>query len=335
MANWSDPGLNSNYATVLLPGLKDRDVDAATMCYNTATNPPTGMMKWVRANNKFQEYDGNNWNDKVLAVAGGGTGGANATDARTNLGIGSLGTQSSNNVSITGGSISGIGSFNTAGNISAGGTIQTSSAANDALKSGGGITLNDLVMYRSGANELNIAGNVTIAKPSAATMLVVQSPNGYQTTLRIYQTTIADWYVYLSPGNSSLRFSAGGTDRLIIDAAGNGNFYGSLTWGGGQVFANSNSVALSTHNHTGTYAPLSHTHNKADITDFSHTHTEYVPKSELAENTTSNDYPVVYSLGNNRMYHRRDLANDTLYLMHQDGNSSYTVIIQQGLVYST
>ncbi|MCR4315180.1 MAG: hypothetical protein NUW37_02395 [Planctomycetes bacterium] len=42
-----------------------------------------------------------------VAVANGGTGAANAGDARTNLGLGSLATQNSNAVSITGGSISG------------------------------------------------------------------------------------------------------------------------------------------------------------------------------------------------------------------------------------
>lgn len=42
-----------------------------------------------------------------IAVSNGGTGSANASDARSALGVGTLGTQASNSIAVTGGTISG------------------------------------------------------------------------------------------------------------------------------------------------------------------------------------------------------------------------------------
>ena len=107
MADWSLPVLVSAYTDVLTI-LKARDVDAFTMCIVAPTTPPTGAFRYVRASNKFQEYNGATWDDKVLAVAGGGTGGASASAARTALGIGTMGIQADSAVAITGGTITGV-----------------------------------------------------------------------------------------------------------------------------------------------------------------------------------------------------------------------------------
>src|SRR5262245_54867662 len=91
--------------------MKDRDVDSATMFLNAPTNPPTGSVKMSRLGSalvKFQEYNAGSFGDVKLDVAGGGTGATTASAARTNLGIGTMGVQNSNAISVTGGTLSGI-----------------------------------------------------------------------------------------------------------------------------------------------------------------------------------------------------------------------------------
>lgn len=138
MADWSTPVLATAYASVLSI-LEARDVDALTMLVAAPSNQPTGAFKYVRASDKFQEWSGAAWVDKVLSVAGGGTGGATASAARSGIGLGTMATQDSSAVAISGGTLAGSGSGITAldaANI-ASGTVSTArlgSGVADATK---------------------------------------------------------------------------------------------------------------------------------------------------------------------------------------------------------
>lgn len=87
------------------------------MFLNAPSNQPVGAIKLVRAPVKLQEWDGAVWNDRPVAIEGGGTGAATAVNARTALGIGSMGTQNANAVAITGGTLSGVTSLQLAGSM--------------------------------------------------------------------------------------------------------------------------------------------------------------------------------------------------------------------------
>jgi hypothetical protein len=128
MADWSLPTTASDYLDVL-DFLAGKDVNAGTLFSDglaAATNVPTGAIRYHRADDKFQEWSGAAWVDQGISLAGGGTGSTTAAGARTNLGLGSMATQSAGAVAITGGTINGvtIGGLNATTAFSAG-TVPT------------------------------------------------------------------------------------------------------------------------------------------------------------------------------------------------------------------
>lgn len=107
-----------------------------------------------------------------LAVTEGGTGASSASDARTNLGLGSIATQASSSVSITGGSVTGITDLA----IADGGT-GASSAANarsnlGAAASGANTDITSLTLGNTGLAiaDTNASHNLTIKPGSDLTL---------------------------------------------------------------------------------------------------------------------------------------------------------------------
>jgi len=141
MADWSLPTLSSLY-TDFLAEVSARLDDSATLFSGGPSNQPIGSIRYFRGTNVFQEWDGANWVNKVLSMAGGGTGATDAAGIRTNIGLGTLAIQNANAVNITGGSLTGITGLALIGDISF--------AADNASKIGTNANRLSTIYIRSG-----------------------------------------------------------------------------------------------------------------------------------------------------------------------------------------
>ena len=98
MANWSNP-INTSANLDVLAQLKSRDIDAATLFKDTPSNTPEGAIRFTRESGdkfKVEEYSGSVWEILSIHEDSGGFSGSI---------LGTMSSQDSDNVSITGGSV--------------------------------------------------------------------------------------------------------------------------------------------------------------------------------------------------------------------------------------
>ena len=230
MADWNQP-TNASLYTNVLANLKDRDTDAGTLFLSAPTNPVTGMIRYNRSTDLFEEYNGSSWVAIPISLAGGGTGAATAADARTGLGLGTLATQNSNAINVTGGTISGLTSLGVSGNIAASGTV-SGTVANASTTATSNNTANAIVARDASGNFS--AGTVTAAlNGNAAT--ATSATNASTVTNGVYTNVSYDNPVWLA-GLSASKLNSG----TVADARLSSNvaLKGSVnTWGDYQLTA--------------------------------------------------------------------------------------------------
>lgn len=154
-----------------------------------------------------------------LAVADGGTGASDQATARTNLGLGTMSTQASTNVAITGGAVTGLTSLTSTGAIGyvtgGGGTVTQSTSRTTGVTlnaPSGQITLVSAQVAAHDADEF-VLTNSAIA---ATDVVVVNISASTAADKALYTVTVTD----VSAGSCTI--SVGNNDTVAIPAAGAG-----------------------------------------------------------------------------------------------------------------
>jgi len=131
VADWLKPTITSDYINFVAE-VSGRLDDAAQMFVSDPTNQPVGAIRYQRSTNLLQEWDGAAWQNKVISIAGGGTGASTPAGILGNLNLGTMAVQNAVSVAITGGAISGLTSLSMSGPIvfAADGTLNIGTNAN-------------------------------------------------------------------------------------------------------------------------------------------------------------------------------------------------------------
>jgi len=172
----------------------------------------------------------------ALPVASGGTGATTATNARTNLGLGSISTQDATAISVSGGTVGGTTIVNTSGNVTASGTTTLSGTA---IASGTLNVTGNLQLDGSAGS----SGQVIVSSGSGTPIWGSGFPSG---GIIMWSGSIASipsgWY--LCDGNNG---TPNLKDRMVIGA---GNLYAVNATGG------SKDAIVVSHTHTGSAAAV-------------------------------------------------------------------------------
>ena len=146
----------------------------------------------------------------ALAVAQGGTGATTDSGARTNLGLGTIATQAANNVSITGGSVTGITDLA----VADGGTGASDAAT---ARTNLGVPANNGT-GATGTWAISISGNAGTATTATTATSATKIANS------------GSWSVEVS--GTDLLFKYNGTNKGKLDTSGNITVIGNVIAGG-------------------------------------------------------------------------------------------------------
>lgn len=151
----------------------------------------------------------------AVPVNNGGTGASSASAARTNLGLGTIATQNSNTISITGGSVTGITDITVADGGTGASTAASARSNLDVPSTGGsgasgtwGINITGSAASASTAN--NVLGvNQTWQAPERAANTVYQNTTGRPIQVNCFTTALNSSF-QVSPDNANWQIAWGG-----------------------------------------------------------------------------------------------------------------------------